>query len=97
MYNPEKEMEEIKKGICGVKLPYICFIYSGECYKRRMRPVLVTSPNHSKGVHSIQLIEIPPTPEGHRSLRYSLEGRNQQLSPQVKGSLCSSPHLRISE
>ncbi|XP_022339629.2 LIM domain kinase 2-like isoform X2 [Crassostrea virginica] len=72
-------------------------LFCGECYKRRMRPVLVTSPNHSKGVHSIQLIEIPPTPEGHRSLRYSLEGRNQQLSPQVKGSLCSSPHLRISE
>lgn len=72
-------------------------LFCGECYKTRMRPVLISSPNHSKGVHSIQLIEVPPTPEGHRSLRYSLEGRDRQLSPQVPESSGTGPHLRISE
>ncbi|XP_056010611.1 LIM domain kinase 1-like isoform X2 [Ostrea edulis] len=44
-------------------------LFCGECYKTRMRPVLITSPNQRRGIHSIQLIEIPPTPEGQRSFR----------------------------
>ncbi|XP_061162708.1 LIM domain kinase 2-like [Saccostrea echinata] len=52
-------------------------LFCGECYKIKMKPVLITSSSQNKGAHSIQLIEIPPASTG-QSLRL-----DHNLSPEL--------------
>lgn len=47
-------------------------LYCGVCYSEVMRPLYIETPGRRKP-HSIQLVEIPPTPDGKRSFEVSVE------------------------
>lgn len=53
-------------------------LYCGFCYKRQMQPLSKFSP-FAKQPHSIQLVEIPPTPEGPRGIKLSLDDRKSSM------------------
>lgn len=49
-------------------------LYCGSCYKRQMQPLSKFSP-FVKQPHSIQLVEIPATPDRQRGIKLALDGR----------------------
>ncbi|KAK3083328.1 hypothetical protein FSP39_019544 [Pinctada imbricata] len=72
-------------------------LFCGGCYTKRMKPLLMESPNGHRRHHSIQLVEIPPTPQGERGLQYTLESRRSQyLTPRGRDATPSSPLMKIS-
>ncbi|XP_074640705.1 LIM domain kinase 1-like isoform X2 [Tubulanus polymorphus] len=54
-------------------------LYCGCCYKKVVKPLEVETPGKIRP-HSIQLVEIPSTPEGLRSLQISIEKLSNQNS-----------------
>ena len=74
---------------------YIHSYYSGPCYKRQMQPLSRTSGTpFVRKPHSIRLVEIPPTSDGQRGIKLSVESaRGLPVSSEPYG--CRG--LRISE
>lgn len=69
--------------------------YSGRCY-RRLRHNEPVNPLGDKQ-HSIQLLDIPATPDRKRGLDYTLEKRLSQYNQAVRESLQLSPLIKITE
>ena len=71
------------------------FLYSGRCYKNAKQQ----EPDVPWGdkMHSIQLVDIPATPDKKRGLDYCLEKRLSQYNQSVRDSLQFSPLIKITE
>ncbi|XP_013406826.1 LIM domain kinase 1 isoform X2 [Lingula anatina] len=65
-------------------------LYCGTCYSRVMKPLLVDTPGRRKP-HSIQLVEIPPTPDGKRGFEVTV------VKKRNRGVLESQTSIRISD
>ncbi|PVD33120.1 hypothetical protein C0Q70_08569 [Pomacea canaliculata] len=55
-------------------------LFCGKCYKEVTRPLLTATPNRRK-THCIQLVEIPPTPDGNQRVCVT----TQKTPPPVSG------------
>ncbi|KAL4223550.1 LIM domain kinase 1 [Mactra antiquata] len=72
-------------------------LFCGVCYNLQMKPQLNATPRRRRKPHSIQMIEVPPTPERSRGLHYSIEKRairSRQLSYRES---TAGPQLKISK
>ncbi|XP_064612503.1 LIM domain kinase 1-like isoform X1 [Liolophura sinensis] len=96
-YHPECFQCEQCQGYIGDGETYALVersrLFCGECYRLTVKPLVSDSPGR-RTPHSIQLVEIPPTPDGKRGLQYSLE-RRLSLSPAASKDNISL--LRISD
>ena len=69
------------------------YFYSALCYKKVVTPLLAATPERRK-LHSIQLVEIPPTPDRQRGVSLSVhrqvlraterEIHGQRMAPLIK-------------
>ena len=72
------------------------FIFSGECYSSQMRPHLAETPRRRKP-HSIQMVDVPATPDNRRGLHFSIEKRahESRISGTVDLQTALAPQLKI--
>ncbi|XP_076107058.1 LIM domain kinase 2-like isoform X3 [Mytilus galloprovincialis] len=70
-------------------------LFCGRCYKKAKNQESDSRPSENK--HSIQLLDIPATPDKKRGLDYTLEKRLSQYSQSVRDSLQFNPQLTITD
>ncbi|CAC5364561.1 LIMK1 [Mytilus coruscus] len=71
-------------------------LFCGRCYKKAKNQQDSDS-RLSENKHSIQLLDIPATPDKKRGLDYTLEKRLSQYSQTVRDSLQFNPQLTITD
>ncbi|XP_045172797.2 LIM domain kinase 2-like isoform X3 [Mercenaria mercenaria] len=74
-------------------------LFCGICYNLQMKPILTETPRRRRKPHSIQMIEVAPTPDRPRGLHFSIEKKslNSRQSVNRKQDNPSSPQLKISK
>lgn len=73
-------------------------LFCGICYNLQMKPLLTETPNRRRKPHSIQMIEVPPTPERPRGLHFSLEKRTKvRRQSRSSSRRTEAPKLKISK
>lgn len=73
-------------------------LFCGMCYNLQMKPILTETPCRRRKPHSIQMIEVPPTPDRPRGLHFSIEKKNVLNSRQsVNKDNLNSTQLKISK
>ncbi|KAH3891292.1 hypothetical protein DPMN_015385 [Dreissena polymorpha] len=53
-------------------------LFCGECYNMQMKSLLMETPGRRRQPHSIQMIEVPATPDNRRGLHFSVEKKVAQ-------------------
>ncbi|XP_048252363.1 LIM domain kinase 1-like isoform X1 [Haliotis rufescens] len=71
-------------------------LFCRTCYQKVMKPLLAATPRRRKP-HSIQLVEIPPTPDGTRGLQLQMERDMHYIRPTSIDSVKMKPLIKISE
>lgn len=72
-------------------------LFCAVCYSLKMKPLLTETPTGRRKPHSIQMIEVPPTPDRHRGLHIRVERKVKSNTLSVNSELQSSMQLRISK
>ena len=75
-------------------------VCSGECYSMQMKPLLAETPRRRRKTHSIQIVEVPATPDSRRGLHFSIEkqpSRNRLSVYKDVPESFASPQLKISK
>ncbi|ESO97758.1 hypothetical protein LOTGIDRAFT_103637, partial [Lottia gigantea] len=73
-------------------------LFCGTCYSKVMKPLLAASPRRRKP-HSIQLVEIPPTPDRNRGVQFTMD-RQRNSSYRVSRNsdiYRKSPAIKITD
>lgn len=73
-------------------------LFCGVCYNLQMKPLLTETPRRRRKPHSINMIEVPPTPDRPRGLHFCIEKKNylnNRLSANTE--TVNTPQLKISK
>ncbi|XP_055957666.1 LIM domain kinase 1 [Patella vulgata] len=72
-------------------------LFCGTCYTKVMKPLLAASPRRRKP-HSIQLVEIPATPDGNRGVQFSMDRRRNSSRPSCNSDVYrKAPIVKITD
>ncbi|XP_060561103.1 LIM domain kinase 2-like isoform X2 [Ruditapes philippinarum] len=71
-------------------------LFCGMCYNQQMKPILAETPRRRRKPHSIQMIEVQPTPDRPRGLHFNIEKKNTLYTRQSANRI-NSPQIKISK